>query len=399
MGPPSRKTPYSDLPPPRYIDTDEELGRFAKRLKRAEVVAVDTESDSFHHYREKVCLIQISALGEDVIIDPLALSSLEHLRTTFADPKTTKLFHDAGYDLIGLSRDFGFRFAALFDTMLASRLLGETNFGLAPVLSARFGFMPDKRLQRSNWAQRPLTPDQIAYARFDTHFLERLAEQLTVELDELGRLAWAYEDFSRLPEVAERTATREQGPDEDAWWRLKGVKQLSPAARGRAEALYLERDRIAQRLDRPPFKVFGDAVILDLAQNPPKGPDSLRPRRGLRRAGVDRFGAQILRALKNAKPVKGRPAPGTGRKRRPGRFLEPAARKRFEDLRAMRRRLAKELGIDPDVALANAVLEDIARHPPASADGLLTIPVLTGWRRPIFVQPIIRVLQGETPSD
>src|SRR6185312_2669936 len=97
---------------------------------------------------------------------------------------------DACYDLISLSRDFGFRFAGLFDTMLATRFLGHREFGLAAVLKQRFDFTADKRLQRSNWASRPLTPQQVAYARFDTHFLPGLYQQLKDELASRGRLQW-----------------------------------------------------------------------------------------------------------------------------------------------------------------------------------------------------------------
>lgn len=385
-----------ELAPPEYIDSDDALKRLAERLERRDMIAVDTEADSFHHYREKVCLIQITAGDEDVLVDPLAVRDLEPLRGVMENPKQVKIFHDAGYDLIGLRRDFGWAVEGIFDTMWASRLLGVQNFGLAAVLKERFAFEVDKRHQRSDWAQRPLTHEQIDYARLDTHFLPRLASLLTEELQHKGRYAWALEDFERMPRTAERVGQREPRADPDAWWRIKGVKQLSPAARGRARALWQVRETLAKRLDRPPFKIFGDVVILDLAKNPPKPSETvLRPRKGLRRAGVDRFGGQILRALREAEPVKGPPPPGSGRRRRAGRFLDPDARALYEELRTLRAKIAKRLELDPEVALANATLEDLARQPPGCLDDLLEAEVLQGWRGAIFNEAIINAVQVE----
>ena len=117
-----------------YIDTPEALDEWLEFLRGADVIAVDTESDSFHHYEERVCLIQMTAKGRDAIIDPLSIDDISGLAEFFENPSIIKIFHDAGYDLICLYRDFGFRFAGLFDTMLASRLIGRKRFGLASLL-------------------------------------------------------------------------------------------------------------------------------------------------------------------------------------------------------------------------------------------------------------------------
>lgn len=354
----------------------------------APVIAVDTESDSFHHYREKVCLIQMTARGVDAIIDPLALESLEPLAPMFADPKRTKIFHDAGYDLICLGRDFNFRVQGAFDTMLASRLLGEKTFGLAAILKERFGHDANKRLQRSDWTRRPLTEEQISYARYDTHFLPELTRMLTDELKKAGRWAWAQEEFARLPAVAERLVMRRSGPDKEGFWRIRGIRTLSPEIQGRIRTLYLARERLAERLDRPPFKVFGDSVLVDLARHPPRSLKSFSPRPGLRRTGIDRFGREIIKAIEGATPVTERPPRGVRARRRAGRFLDPKARDRFEALRALRKTKAAEHDIDPDVAIGNATLEDLARKPPTKLEQVLQIPELSGWRGLLFAEEI-----------
>ncbi|MBN1961220.1 MAG: HRDC domain-containing protein [Deltaproteobacteria bacterium] len=380
------------LTKPIYIDNADDLAAWVERLAHADTIAVDTESDSLHHFREKVCLIQMTALGQDVLIDPLALNNLQSLAAPLSNPKCIKIFHDAGYDLVSIKRDFNLHVEGIFDTMVASRLLGCKDFGLAAILKARFNFIADKRLQRSDWAKRPLSEEQISYARYDTHFLTDLAKQLKNELRDKSRLNWAEEEFSRLPEVVLRAHTRPIGVDPDGFWRIRGVKTLSSIIKGRLRALYEMRDKIAESLDRPKFKVLSDTTMLELAKHPPSSIDNL-VRKGLRKAGVARFGADILAALAEATPVSGNPPKGVMRKKRSGRFLDAQVRERYECLRNLRRQLADDLGLDPEVALGNAVLEDLARHPPHILKDVKSRPELKGWRYNILAKPLFNCIQ------
>jgi ribonuclease D len=382
------------LPDLLYIDTQNALDKWAVHLSRASVIGVDTESDSFHRYREKVCLIQMTALGQDAIIDPLALDSLAPLADILADTSRVKIFHDAGYDLVCLRRDFGFAVRGIFDTMLASRLLGARQFGLAAVLKARFGFEADKRFQRSDWAQRPLSPEQLAYARYDTHYLPALHQALSEELAACGRLAWALEDFARLPEVAARLTGRAPGVDPNYFWRIQGAKGLSPEARGRLQQLFLAREVMAERVDKPPFKVLADWILVELAESPPADLADMKPRPGLRRAGIDKLGPELMAALEKAEPIVGKPPAGMGRRRRSGRALEPEARDRYEGLRELRRTLAEGLDVEPEVALGNALLEDLAKAPPTTLTALSERPELKGWRQPLFAQALFHALHA-----
>lgn len=377
--------------PVLYIDTQAALRAWAERCHEARRVAVDTESDSFHRYREKVCLIQMTALGQDVIIDTLALSDIEVLRPLFEDKERIKIFHDACYDLVCLRRDFGFECAAIFDTMVASRLLGEQSFGLGHILLQRFGFHADKRFQRSDWGQRPLAADQVSYARYDTHYLHQLADILTSELRDIGRWEWAQEEFSRIPDSAGRIEPRAAEPDPDGFWRIRGVRRYTPEVQGRLRSLHLVREEIAQKLDRPPFKVFGNAVLLDLALDPPGALSDFEPRPGLRRSGIERFGAEIVGALKRSKPVYGDPP--RPRPRHNGRLLDHRARRTYEALRRVRRRVAEKLGLDPEVALGNAVLEQLAQAQVHTIEELMAVPELQGWRKAHFSAAILETLQ------
>jgi ribonuclease D len=362
-----------------YIDSSKALEEWLKLLRDAEVIGVDTESDSFHHYREKVCLIQMTALGRDVIIDPLAVRDLSSLTDVFASQDQVKIFHDACYDLACLKRDFQFEVNGIFDTMVAGRMVGARQFGLAPMLKAYFDFELDKRWQRSDWAARPLASEQIQYARYDTHFLPALRDVLMRKLTDMGRLTWALEDFARLPETAARIPARSGSKDPDAFWRLTGVKNLSPDEKGRARALHLLREGLAERIDRPPFRVFHDDVLMSLAIDPPHSLQSFRPRPGFRDFGIQRYGARIVAALQQAKPVYDEPK-DPRRKKRSGRFLDGEAKERYEDLRKLRAQKATALGLDPEVLLSNASVEALAV---GTAD-LSQISELQTWRKTIL---------------
>lgn len=378
--------------PYQYIDTVQDLDAWVTKLKSAKVIAVDTESDSFHRYREKVCLIQMTALGQDVIIDPLAVGDLSALRPIMADQGCVKIFHDAGYDLICLMRDFQFAVTNIFDTMQASRILGMRQFGLAAILQQHYGFVADKRFQRSDWGKRPLSAEQLHYARYDTHYLPALKDTLSEALAAAGRMAWAQEEFDRLPATALRQAPRPQEPTE-AFWRVTGARALTPAGKGRLQHLFAVREGIAKRLDKPVFKVLADDVLLNLAAAPPERDKPLSPRPGLPRHAISRFGMQLLDGLHDAPAVLTPPPKGTNKRRRGGRALEPPARERYEALRVVRREVADSLDIEPEVALGNACLEALAKDPPAKLADVLRHPDIAGWRAPLLGEALWKGLQ------
>ncbi|MCH2187853.1 ribonuclease D, partial [Myxococcota bacterium] len=162
-----------------------DLKILAKNLKKADVIAFDTEADSFYHYFDKTCLLQISTRDEAWLVDPLSIggpAELAPLGPIFADPKIRILFHAAEYDIFILKRDCGFTFTNLFDTMLSAQLLGYPSVGLAALVEHHFGIRLPKDEQKSDWSRRPLTEKQLDYAVTDVYYLIRLAENLEQEL-------------------------------------------------------------------------------------------------------------------------------------------------------------------------------------------------------------------------
>ena len=103
----------------QLIESRNELDALAQDLLSEKVLAFDTEADSFYHYFDKTCLVQVATQREIFLIDPLACggpSELSPLGPVFASPEILKIFHAAEYDIFVLKRDCSFEFANLFDT-------------------------------------------------------------------------------------------------------------------------------------------------------------------------------------------------------------------------------------------------------------------------------------------
>jgi len=372
----------AELQPPRLITRSDQVVELIDRLQVQPAIAVDTESDSLFAYREKVCLIQISIPDEDDLIDPLAEADVSPLRAIFAAPQIEKVFHACEYDVMCLRRDFDFAFTSLFDTMWAARILGWPRVGLGDILQARFGVTLDKKWQRHNWGKRPLEPDALAYARFDTHYLLQLREVQLAELRQLDRLAEAREVFADLAQAVYNGHTFT--PDDV--WSVKGVYDLGGRAQAILRQLLMLRDREARRQNRPAFKVMGDKTLVAIAELAPRHADQLRTIAGMTAAQVQRYGAAILQAVaqgqKDTPPVPPRRM-----------MIDPAVLERYEHLRMWRKQAAARRGVEPDVIVSNAVLMEVAKARPRSVEQLPELPWFGPWRRQTYGAAIVEALR------
>src|ERR1043166_9158146 len=241
------------------IDTEKKITGFLPTLHAATWVAVDTEADSLHAYPEKVCLIQISTVAGDALIDPLARLSLDPLLDALSGHEL--IMHGADYDLRLLRKHHEFVPSAIFDTMLAARLLGLRQFSLGHLVEKFLQIKLEKGAQKANWALRPLTERMTRYARNDTHYLKPLADRLGPELKAKGRLAWHQEACACL--VAE--ATRPRSPDPDAAWRVKGSHLLGRPGLAVLRELWQWRETEAIAANRPPFFILSHESLVDIA--------------------------------------------------------------------------------------------------------------------------------------
>ena len=241
------------------IDSDETLARFLPTVQSAAWIALDTEADSLHAYPEKVCLIQISTVAGDDLIDPLAELNLDPLLEALNDH--VLIMHGADYDLRLFRKHHSFVPRAIFDTMLAARLLGHRQFGLSNLVLHYLGITLEKSSQKADWARRPLTPKMEDYARNDTHHLKPLSDKLKLELQHKGRLAWHQESCDQLIEEC----AEEKLPDPDKVWRVKGSNILSRQSLGVLRELWRWRENEALAANRPPFFILPHDTLIDIA--------------------------------------------------------------------------------------------------------------------------------------
>jgi len=364
------------------------LATLIEQIEPADRVAVDTEADSLHSYREKLCLLQISVPAPDAvagvsdagqsaspgnesartvcdhIVDPLANIDLELLRRALETKEI--VLHGADYDLRMLRRGLNLAASKIFDTLIAARLLGIREFSLAALVKRYFGLTLLKGSQKANWAQRPLPARMAEYAINDVHYLLPLAEKLKAELVRCERWNWLRQSCQRAIEQATVARTR----DHDERWRIRG----SGLHRGRSaavlRALWHWREKEAEKADRPPFHVLRNEELLKAAVKFASGsvPDyrhfSFRRRQAFLEAAQT-----ALRAPESEWPVS---------HRRLGTRPSNKTVQRAEELQRRRNRSAEELGLEPSFIAPRSTLEAIA------ADDARTSALLVPWQRELL---------------
>jgi ribonuclease D len=372
---------------PVWIRTPAELCALGRELAAVEAVALDTEADSLHHYPERLCLIQLAdPAGRVFFVDPLALPDLEPLRLVVASPATVKVLHSAENDLVHLKRRLGFAVAAIFDTMLAARFLGQRELGLDVLLVRYLGRQPEKSQQKTNWARRPLSAAQEAYAADDVRHLLPLRARLTAELATVGRDAWLVEECAALA----ASPAPEPLSEDDGYRRLASAARLDPRGRVILRALVAQREAWARAERRPPFKVLSPDTLVALTRLRPASPDALKGVPGLPPHLLERYGDGLLAALARglAAPLDP-PAPAAHRRPPPA---PPVVRQRVERLRAWRATAAEATGLEPGVLLPQRLIDALALAPPADLAALAAMPGVRRWRAEAFGAGILAAL-------
>lgn len=378
---------HQDPTAPIWVATPTALRRMMNHLLACEQIAVDTESNGLHAYQEQICLIQFSVPGADYLVDPLASVNLSGLNEIFSNPEIEKVFHAAEYDILCLKRDFGFTFTHLFDTMIAARILGRSEVGLAALLEEHFGVTLDKRYQRANWARRPLPPAMLNYARLDTHYLIDLRNRLAKELAERGLTALAKEDFLRVCETP--AAPAESRPP--MWWDVAGTTELPPQQASLLQALVEFREQQARFANLPPFRVLSNSVLMQIAEANPLTLEDLAEVQGLSYAHFERYGLGIMEALRRGRTRPAPPPPGHSR---PNHQML----KRLEMLKRWRKDAGKRLGVESDVILPRDTMHALAQCDVTTPEAIERLMAHLPWRWQTFGKELIQLLVKEKVS-
>ena len=363
------------------------LSRIAARLERETAIGVDLEADSMFHYQEKVCLIQISTPLQDILVDPLSLDDLSPLSPVFGDPNIRKVFHGADYDIRSLYRDFDIEVNSLFDTQIAARFLGIRETGLAHLLKENLGVLVEKKYQKKDWSERPLPAAMRAYAVQDTCHLLPLSRILEKELRVKGRLFCVEEECELLSKV--RPAPPDANP---LFLRFKGASRLDPRDLAVLESIMQLRDDTARRRDLPPFKILGNAQIMEIVERKPVTERDLRRIKGLSARQVRMLGRSILKKIDESTKLPENELPAFPRNTE--ERIGAKVLKKVKALREWREQRAKEMGNDPSLVCTNNQIHSLALAHPKKLKDLEDIDTIKAWQRRLFGSEICHILKG-----
>lgn len=375
------------MPGYHLIEQPTQLAALCRHLATVQELALDLEADSLHHYREKVCLVQISDRNQTWLIDPLQVSDLSPLAPLLADPERLVILHGGDYDIRSLHRDFGITVGRMFDTMVGAQFCGKTEFGLAALLREQFGLELNKRFQKADWSRRPLTPEMADYAAHDTAHLLQLADSLRNRLQQLGRLDWVAEECSLI--VNNRAGEKGEGP---LFLHCKGAGKLRPRNLAVLEALLQLRDQLARELDRPPFKVMPSEALLKLADQLPKAVRDMNQIPGLTPRLLGRYGERLLEAICQA---QGLPEQQLPRYPRAKGEPNPGIKARVARLKVWREELSSRLELATGLLAPNWLIERIAEQQPDSLPQLAEIQGIRRWQQELWGEELIEILKKE----
>lgn len=357
-----------------------------REIAHEQVLALDTEASSFHRYRERVCLVQISDRRRTWLIDPQALNDLTPLGTLLADPRMEVVIHDADYDLRILARDHGIRVENIFDTLIAAELVNEPEIGLAALLRKHLGIQVDKKFQKADWSRRPLPAEMLDYAAGDTSHLIAIRDILKQRLIELDRWEWAEEEFSLLTNAP----FERQGTDEPPFLRVKGAKALKPHQLAILREVHAWRESVAERMDRAPFMVLGNEPLLALATDPPANAAALQGRPGFSEKVLQRYGRDVLAAVQRGQDT---PRDQWPRIPRPKRWQrDDDYEDRVKRLKAVRDKLTAAHELRPGIVAANQILTEMARVMPRDMEALAALPGIRRYQVKHFGAELLAAL-------
>ena len=275
------------------VDTQEGIADLARRLEMVDEVAMDCEGESnLHRYGIHLCLVQIFDGERCYLVDPVSLGGIGEPRESMHAERPRTVMCPADLDMRLLHHTCGFRLAGIFDVQIAARVLGSERFSLQALLEEYLGLSIPKSAsdRRSDWSRRPLTSRQMEYAAGDVLHLLELRRVLGARIDEKGLGAEVQKAHRTLENVRFT-------PKSDPHLRLPGANRLPGPARARLRRLYDARERIAEGLDLPPFRVLANDILVAVAKNPPAGRAEWHALKGMTRfarARIAEFEAAVM---------------------------------------------------------------------------------------------------------
>ncbi len=370
----------------RIIDSPSGLQKAAQALKGQLAIAVDLEADSMYHYKEKVCLIQIASKKLNIVIDPLSIKDMSPIAHLFLSRHIKKVFHGSDYDVRSLYRDFKIKINNLFDTQAACKFLGAKETGLEAVIRNTFNICLDKKYQKKDWSKRPLPKDMADYAIRDALYLLPLSEILQTELEKKGRLSWVIEECEYLSRV--RPGLSDGSP---MFLKFKGAGRFKPRGLAVLEALLRFRANIAEKKDKPVFRIFSNDSLLKTAAVRPTTLRRLKTLDVFSKKQIGMYGDELIQVINAALRIPENKLPVYPCRQNP--ILSPEIPARVKALKARRDAIARSLGIDPTLLCNKSLLYAVAIRNPLDPEDFNDMIEMKTWQKNVFGHDAVDVLQ------
>lgn len=378
-----------NLPDKTEIITDASgLNRVIDELLQAPRISLDIESDGFYNYRDSVCIVTLSSEERDYVVDTLALNGEAILMQKLLDrPDVPVLMHSGQNDVLALKRDYEMDFALVHDTAVAAMLLGLQQTGLAALSDAYLGMKLEKELQRHDWSRRPIELEHVQYLINDTRHLFKLHDLIEDELRKHELL----DEYRLECDAVAQSEPRKREFDPERFRRIKGHGDLSDAQRGALQALYAWRNDLAEQMNRAPFRVMGDATLLEIARKMPGDLATLADVRGVGEWVINDHGPELLGVLENGASSPTGIRPPRRKPTSPVQRLDPQQRERLGRLKRWREKEAERRGVGLQAILPTAVLKDLITEPPANTEELARVPRVGASRVERYGDEILKI--------
>lgn len=376
--------------PTYLIDQPQALSDALDEISKAGEVALDTEANSLYVYQERICVVQISTGKKIYIFDPVRLKEMSPLNCITSDPKIIKYIHGADYDVGGLKRDFQLEFTNIFDTMVAAQFTNFPRIGMADLVEHFFNVHLEKKFTKSNWGERPISVQQMIYLCKDVQYLIDLGRLLRQKLEEADLVEEAELEFRRL----ESRQSMEPVRNLRNIWAMKGVRGLSPMALSVMYELYLWREKRAERINIPPFKIINNKTMMEIAEAKPRDKNQLLTIKGITHTVYNRCGHDLLRCVRKGltSRVDRIPLP---EKKKGRRSVHWEDQELVDVLKKYRQAEAAKREIHHLAVLPGQTLEEIARIKPHTPEDLLAIDGFGLKRLKLYGEDVLKILKQQ----
>lgn len=379
------------------VDSEEAFQQLVRVLKAHSLIALDTESNNFHSYAPRTCLVQFAVQSHPnrlsqgmfvFLLDPNRVN-LRRLRPIFENPGKTFILHAASNDLGHLWKEFQIQLAQVFDTQIAARLIGMKRVSLAAILEKQFDVVQNKKPQTSDWGRRPFSQAQLSYACQDVAYLIPLYRFFLQALRSQDRL---HEGLAIMEELARRDYSR-FGTPHKTFWEHQTTKRVPIQLMNVYQSLWHWREEIARRLDCPRFKILGDKALLILTREQPADVLALKQCDCLTAVQLKTYGADLVEVIRRGQQER-IPRPPRASATALPRAEERQQESLRQELRKWRHDTSRKRGIDSDFVLSKYTLEVIAKDAPDTLNALAQHKVLPNWKLQEYGQELIRIIRN-----